>query len=124
MRLLAERPRRRLGLTPMVDVVLLLLIFFMLATRFGQDAVIEIGAAGGLAQYSGPPRLVEVYPDELRLNGIAIEAEALVAGLAQLMAERADVVVMRPRDGADVQRLFDLMDSLRAAGLTQVVLSE
>ena len=31
------RPRRKPSLTPMIDVVFLLLVFFMLAARFGQD---------------------------------------------------------------------------------------
>ncbi|MEO0362761.1 MAG: biopolymer transporter ExbD, partial [Pseudomonadota bacterium] len=34
---LARAPRRRPSLTPMIDVVFLLLVFFMLAARFGVE---------------------------------------------------------------------------------------
>ena len=38
----ALKPRRRPSLTPMIDVVFLLLVFFMLASRFGMDAVLNL----------------------------------------------------------------------------------
>src|SRR3546814_13707697 len=40
------RPRRRasISLTPLIDVVFILLIFFMLATSFVDDRAIEVGA--------------------------------------------------------------------------------
>lgn len=43
----SPRPRRRPSLTPMIDVVFLMLIFFMLASRFGQETTLPLGAAGG-----------------------------------------------------------------------------
>lgn len=44
---LTSRPRRRPSLTPMIDVVFLLLVFFMLASRFGMDQVVEMPIASG-----------------------------------------------------------------------------
>ena len=43
------RPARRPSLTPMIDVVFLLLVFFMLAARFGQDTRLPMSTAGGAA---------------------------------------------------------------------------
>ena len=42
--------RRRPSLTPMIDVVFLLLIFFMLVARFGVDKVIDINLLQPLAK--------------------------------------------------------------------------
>jgi Biopolymer transport protein len=42
--------RRRPGLTPIIDVVFLLLVFFMLASRFGQYRALPLSA--GAAQRS------------------------------------------------------------------------
>ncbi|MEM8656825.1 MAG: biopolymer transporter ExbD, partial [Pseudomonadota bacterium] len=39
-------PSRRPSLTPMIDVVFLLLVFFMLAARFGQDMALETTLTG------------------------------------------------------------------------------
>jgi biopolymer transport protein ExbD len=63
-RLGAPRRTRRPSLTPMIDAVFLLLVFFMLASRFGRaGAVALVGAGDGAgAPWSGPPRLAEVAP--------------------------------------------------------------
>lgn len=120
----APRPRRRPSLTPMIDVVFLLLVFFMLAARFGQDQAIPLAIGGGVSDWSGPPRLVEIYPEGQRLNGIPADPEALVTALAGLVTETTDPIVVRPRDGASLQRLVDVMEVLSTAGFTGLVLVE
>lgn len=109
----------------MIDVVFLLLVFFMLASRFGQESAIAVGAAGsGSGAYSGPPRLVDVAPEGLRLNGQEMAPDALAEALGGLMESPADLVVIRARDGADLQRLIAVMEALNGAGLTGLVLAE
>lgn len=116
---------RRMSLTPMIDVVFLLLVFFMLAARFGQDGVIEITLTGGAGDaYSGPPRLVDVTPGGLALNGVPLALADLPAALARLMETPSDTVVLRARGGADTQRIIDVMSALGLAGLTGLVLVE
>ena len=65
------RPRRRISLTPMIDVVFLLLVFFMLAARFGQDLQIPLSLGQGSGTWQGPPRLLDIRPDGLMLNGVS-----------------------------------------------------
>ena len=120
----APRPRRRPNLTPMIDVVFLLLVFFMLASRFGVERAMPLTLAGGEAAYSGPPRLVEVSSDGLRLNGMPVTAQTLGASLTPLMQSPDDVIILRARGGADLQALVAVMDMLTASGLTRLVLVE
>lgn len=118
------RPRRRPSLTPMIDVVFLLLVFFMLASRFGHDEVLELALGGGSGgAWVGPPRLVDIAHGGARLNGIATTPEALAPALTALMQSPADPVVVRAREGA-VQDLATVLDALRAAGLTNLILLE
>lgn len=119
------RPRRRPNLTPMIDVVFLLLVFFMLASRFGVERALPLAlGAGGGGAYTGPPRLVEVLPGGAALNGTPVAPSALAQALSGLMQAPDDIVVLRARDGADVQALVSVMDLLTAAGLTRLVLVE
>jgi biopolymer transport protein ExbD len=66
---------------------------------------------------------VDVLPQGLLLNGVPVAADALAAALALLMAAPTDAVILRPRDGAAVQRVVAVIDGLRAAGLTRIVLA-
>ncbi|MEM6421008.1 MAG: biopolymer transporter ExbD [Pseudomonadota bacterium] len=124
--------RGHVGLTPMVDVVFLLLVFFMLAASYGEEAsAIRLAPAGGdgaeadaQVLYEGEPRLVSITPDRIRLNGFVTPLEDLPAALEALMPTPDAVVVLRTVDGADLQRLVAVMDQLRAAGITGFVLAE
>ena len=46
MRLEAHRHRRGVGLTPLIDVVFLLLVFFLLASTFAKEEMMTIRLAG------------------------------------------------------------------------------
>ena len=82
--------RRRPSLTPMIDVVFLLLIFFMLVARFGVDKVIDISlpsALGQSSQYEGAPRLVEIKSGNIvSLNGTQISLDQLSSKVSQLLS--------------------------------------
>ncbi|TMV56359.1 biopolymer transporter ExbD [Thioclava sp. BHET1] len=120
-----DRPRRRPSLTPMIDVVFLLLVFFMLAARFGTDTELPLQIAGhGGAAYSGPPRLVGIAPDGLKLNGVAMAQADLIAQLHDLTKTPGDLIVLRPLDGASLQAIVAAMDALKSSGFTDLVLVE
>ena len=121
-----RRHPRRMSLTPMIDVVFLLLIFFMLSSRFGMDAVLPIagGAEGAGSAWQGAPRLVQIGADDLVLNGNPVAPADLAAALAPLMPEGGGAVILRPAEGADLQRVVGVMDRLRAAGFDDLILVE
>lgn len=115
-----QRPRRRMNLTPMIDVVFLLLVFFMMVSRFGGQHGLPLQMAGtGGAAWNGPPRLVDLTADGASLNGVPVAD--LVAALAPLMQAPTDAIVLRAA-GADVQALVTVMETLRAAGITHLIM--
>lgn len=116
--------RRRPSLTPMIDVVFLLLVFFMLVARFGgaDGLSLVLAAPGAGTPYSGPPRLVTVLPGALTLNGRPVTD--LPAALAPLMASPEDVILVRPAPGTDVDRLLAVLHELEQAGLSRLTVVE
>lgn len=117
------QPRRRPSLTPMIDVVFLLLVFFMLAARFGQEGALDLRIAGGAAtEWQGPPRLVQIAGDSVQLNGQAVTAEALIQALTRLTETVSDPIVIRADEGVALQRLLDVMAGLEQGGFTNLVL--
>lgn len=119
-----RRHRRKPSLTPMIDVVFLLLVFFMLASRFGTDAVLNLPLAGGGGEYTGPPRLVGIGANNLDLNGVPVADSHLTQALTPLMETPADMLILRGRDEANLQRIIDVTALLREAGYTNFVLIE
>lgn len=120
---LGNRPRRRgVSLTPMIDVVFLLLVFFMLAARFGGDRAVSLtlGADAG-GEWRGPPRLVVLTPEGTTLNGTAVAVAALPAALAPLLTRPVDPVIVRAAPGVPVQTALDTINALRGAGLNPVL---
>jgi biopolymer transport protein ExbD len=119
------RAPRRPSLTPMIDVVFLLLVFFMLAARFGHDLALPLATgSAGAVPYDGPPRLIGIAAEGITLNGRAVTLAALPGALEPLMEEKGDAVVLRPAPGADLQALISVTEALRAAGLTQLIVVE
>ncbi len=113
----ASRRARRPGLTPLIDVVFLLLVFFMLASRFGLPAAAPLTGTGA-GGWEGPPRLVTVLPEGALVNGAPSADPA--ADLAPLMPAGGGPVLLRAAPGVDVQRLVDAMDALRGAGIVEL----
>lgn len=121
----AERRRRPLvSLTPLIDVVFILLVFFMLASSFLDWRAIDVSAgAGGTAAPS--PRgalLVELRADGgLRLGGESLSADALSERIAARLARNPDQrVLVKPRPGVPLQNAIDLLERLTGAGVRDV----
>ena len=116
--------RRRPSLTPMIDVVFLLLIFFMLVARFGVDKVIDINlpsALGQSSQYEGVPRLVEIKSGNIvLLNGTQISLDQLSSKLSQLMPSPNAMIVVRSSAEANTQDLLDVLLYLKSEKIMNV----
>ena len=116
--------RRRPSLTPMIDVVFLLLIFFMLVARFGVDKVIDINlpsALGQSSQYEGAPRLVEIKSGNIvSLNGVQISLDQLSSKLSQLMPSPNALIIVRSSAEANTQDLLDVLLYLKSEKIMNV----
>ena len=116
--------RRRPSLTPMIDVVFLLLIFFMLVARFGVDKVIDINlpsALGQSSQYEGAPRLVEIKSGNMvSLNGTQISLDQLSSKLSKLMPSPNALIILRSSAEANTQDLLDVLLYLKSEKITNV----
>ena len=120
-----DRRPRRPSLTPMIDVVFLLLVFFMLVARFGTEMVVPVntGSASGPG-WEGPPRLVTVLGSEdVRLNGVALDPARLAAMLRPLMPDQDAPVILRAGPDARLQDVLSIAARLRAGGITTLVLA-
>lgn len=121
------RPPRRVrrpSLTPLIDVVFLLLVFFMLVARFGTETALRLDPAAGGGVWQGPPRLIEIGTPLPRLNGVPVPIEDLAEAVGALTETPEDPIVLRAGAGADVQALATVLTRLQAAGHRRLVVME
>ena len=118
--------RKPLGLTPLIDVVFLLLLFFMLASTFQKYAEIDLVAAGaGASRPSADrPLLVRVHEDgTLDLNAQPIGLDGLAETLSTAEERENLRVLIQVRKGAETQRLVDVLERVRGIGIKNVMVS-
>jgi len=115
---MARRARRTLSLTPLIDVIFLLLLFFMLTTSFAPELELPLAPAGLGAAEAARPAFLDLGPAALVLNGASLSPDDLPSALA---GEGA--VVVRVAPGVTAQRLIDVLGPLaRVPGLAVQVL--
>ncbi|MEM9044236.1 MAG: biopolymer transporter ExbD [Pseudomonadota bacterium] len=124
---LGPRPRKRLkiSLTPLIDVVFILLVFFMLASSFLDWRSIQVSSAGQPGAASGVEGslLVDLSPEGFRLSGENMNSADLSARIAARMQAKPDQrILIRPTTGVDMQRMVTLLDSLAEAGARDIAL--
>jgi biopolymer transport protein ExbD len=127
-------PRRKslpMTLVPLIDVVCVLLIFFMLATTFARWTALplDLGGDAAVPPAAVPPDgvgtvLVRVAADgALDLNGVALSLEALDREVASILAARPDQpFLVGPGEGTSLQTLVDLLERLKRLGVTSAAL--
>ncbi|WP_299392683.1 biopolymer transporter ExbD [Pelagibius sp.] len=127
-RRLADRSGRRralVSLTPLIDVVFILLVFFMLASSFLDWRAIDLSTPAGTSAGAAMEGalLVEVLPARLRLSGEVLSIETLATRVTAQLRERPDRrVLVRPAEGVALQRVVQILDRLAAVGATDVSL--
>jgi biopolymer transport protein ExbD len=123
-----ERPAARLiSLTPLIDVVFILLVFFMLASSFLDWRSVDLTVSSGARAATSAQRAILII---LRSDGSVVvgfkpvERQALRSIMtARLDGNRERRVVIRSDPGVPLQRAVRTLDLLRAVGATNVSLS-
>ena len=118
--------RRRLSLTSLIDVIFLLLLFFMLSSTFSRHGEIAFLAAsqGSGGSADRPPLFLRLDGDALTLNGVSVTLGNLVSTLLKhVQDDPAPRLVVAVTGDATSQALVDVLVPLgqvRGAEVTVV----
>ena len=116
-----------LNLTPMIDVVFLLIIFFMVATKFNEAEqkialqVPKVAAAQENTQ-AASARVVRVFRDGvIHLDKQKVTLEALKEQLKTIAEASANASVsIRGDEGCSFQQVAEVLGACRAAGINKL----
>lgn len=113
------------SLTPLIDVVFILLVFFMLATSLVDWRTIELNAPTGPGAGSSMEGalVVEVRREGIRVAGETIPPGSLVARVNAYLTRKPDGrVLVKPGPGVTLQGAVRVLDRLAIAGVKELAL--
>lgn len=117
-----RRPRRALSMTSLIDVIFLLLLFFMLSSTFTRYASVDLGPSGSASGGSGsaPTLLISLRADGVLVNGHAPHDDLRTALVRyrDWGEERGTILV---GIGATSQQLVTALETARSVGLKVTV---
>ncbi|MEM9623286.1 MAG: biopolymer transporter ExbD [Pseudomonadota bacterium] len=120
-----KRPRNIISLTPLIDVVFILLIFFMLASSFMDWRAIPLDTSKPPATVStATPKetwTLRIDATSTSLNGEVLELDELLQRLAQQQAIDTQLTLrIQPVGDTPLQPVVTVLDKLNAGGFTRL----
>ncbi|QBY02998.1 biopolymer transporter ExbD [Thalassotalea sp. HSM 43] len=119
-----QEDNEEINMTPMLDVVFILLIFFIVTASFVKEAGIEVNrpeAATAVKKERANILVAISDKGEIWINKRRIDVRAVQANIERLKAENPQgTVVIQADKKATTDVLIKVMDSARAAGVFDV----
>ena len=126
---LLEKPGKKIGinLTPLIDVLFILIIFFTVSSTFLEQPGIELKLPEAESSRSHTAQKVIVYVDKnenLFLNDDPVEIENVAKAVEALISAQTDKsVVLHADEAVSHGIIIKIMDLLRNQGIYKIVIS-
>jgi biopolymer transport protein ExbD len=122
-----EARKARIEIIPMIDIMFFMLVFFIMVTlHMIPDAGLRTQLpSSASAQRLPPPKVTVTLASDgsVSVDGRTISTAALTALLAKRPDAAHTVVTIAGAKDVQLQKLVNVMDACRAAGVTQVSLA-
>jgi biopolymer transport protein ExbD len=122
-----KKAESEVNLTPMLDVVFIMLIFFIVTASFVKESGIEIsrpGATTAIRKEKGNILIAITATDQIWMNRRQVDPRALRANVERMHAENPQgQVVIQADKQAKAGLLVKVMDAARLAGVKNVSLA-
>jgi biopolymer transport protein ExbD len=119
-----------LNLTSMIDVVFLLLIFFLVATKFSEaerNIGLQVPEVTNAEALTAAPakKVINVYRDgQISLDQKTVSIEELTQQLTATREQYADLGVVVRGDGqGQFQRVAEVLNACKQAGIAELAIS-
>ena len=128
MNLLQKPPKKiALNITPLIDVLFILIIFFTVSSTFLEQPGIELKLPDAESSQTHTAQKVIVYvdkKDEVFLNDQQLDVDELAESVKQKLEETKEKsVVLRADTEVDHGMIIHIMDLLRKKGIYKIIIS-
>jgi len=116
--------RRPVGLTSLIDVIFLLLLFFMLASSFTRYQTLDVSSGGEGGGAEVKPAFLRIHSSEIiDFNGVRLSKDEMPGRFASLKDGENRVIAIWSGPEANVQDVVDVMSAARQNGLNTVLVT-
>ncbi|MDQ7042185.1 MAG: biopolymer transporter ExbD [Sulfurimonas sp.] len=113
--------------SPLIDMVFILLIFFMVTTTFVKDMSLELNRPSAASASLASTKTLRVYLDnsrEIYIDNQPVKLWAVQSKLRDMLRTSTEKSVLIVTDGdIPVNSLIDLVDEVRQSGAKDVAIS-
>jgi len=116
-----------IDVSPLIDMVFILLIFFMVTTTFVKDMKLDINRPAAASASKANSKVIRVYIDnegEVYIDNQPVKVWAIqskLRGLLRSATEKSVLVISD--DTISVEKLIDVVDECRMSGAKDVAVS-
>ena len=115
-----------INITPMLDIVFIMLIFFIVTTSFVKEKGLEVSRPSNsppkeIKKNKGPILVKIDANGNITMKGRMLEAKAVQANLEREKAEKPDSpLIIAAHPDADTDALVTILDAAEAVGVARV----
>ncbi|WP_415407071.1 ExbD/TolR family protein [Sulfurovum sp. CS9] len=125
------RPKKQsidnIDVSPLIDMVFILLIFFMVTTTFVKDMKLDLNRPSAASASKASSKVVRVYIDnanEIYIDNQPVKLWAVQSKLRDILRGNSDKSVLVISDTTiAVERLIDVVDECHMSGAKDVAVS-
>lgn len=113
-----------IDISPLIDMVFILLIFFMVSTTFVKDMKLDLNRPAAASASAASTKAIRLYIDnngDIYLDGEPVRVWVIQSRIRDLLAGSTGKSVLVVTDeGVPAGRLVEVVDQTRLAGATDV----
>ena len=110
------------NITSLIDVIFILLIFFMVSTQFKRSSLpLDLPQSEDTTQEQNTTKVLAVTANAIELDGSAITLETLQATLATLYEQNPELALsLECERTVDFERIVQILTKIQAAGISRI----
>lgn len=110
------------NITSLIDVIFILLIFFMVSTQFKRSSLpLDLPRSEDATQERNTTKVLAVTADSMELDGDKITLEALENVLAALYAREPELALsLECERTVEFERIVQILTKVQAAGISRI----
>ncbi len=114
----------QIDMTPMLDIVFIMLIFFIVTTSFVKEKGLDANRPKGNTESQQPSKSLSIQIDEvgvIKMNGREVDIRRVVANIQTFLAENnTDSAAIQAHEDTEHGIVVEVMNQAKVAGINKV----